>query len=328
MKSFRTEVQLQPSQCTISYSDNIMLFGSCFAQNIGQEMAMAKFNAMLNPFGILFNPESIAQTINRILDNRPIEPNELFYNQGVWSNFNFHGSFSSPEIDDALQQMNNSLLQASQWIKNTSVMVITFGTSFVYRLLSTGQVVANCHKVDAKKFERERLSVDEIYDVFFELIQRLRTISPNMRFIFTVSPIRHLRDGLHENQLSKSILLLAIDRLCSVFSNVVYFPSYEILIDDLRDYRFYDEDMLHPSAVAIDYIWDKFRASFFDQQTQQIMEQVMKIERAVQHRPLNVNTDSFRNFVEQQRTAIAKLQQEMPILNFDAELEHYAQLLG
>lgn len=328
MKSFRTEVQLEPSQCTINYSDNIMLFGSCFAQNIGQEMAMAKFNAMLNPFGILFNPESIAQTINRILDNREIKPNELFNNQGVWSSFDFHGSFSSAEKNEALQQMNSSLHRANQWIKKTSVMVITFGTSFVYRLLSTGDVVANCHKVDAKKFERERLSVDEIYDSFFELIQRLRAQSPNMRFIFTVSPIRHLRDGLHENQLSKSILLLAIDRLCSVFKNVFYFPSYEIVVDDLRDYRFYDEDMLHPSAVAIDYIWEKFRASFIDEQTQQIMDQVMKVERAVQHRPININTDSFKSFVEQQRAAIAKLQQELPTLSFDAELEHYRQLVG
>ena len=255
--------------------EKIITFGSCFATEMGKALQDEGYNILINPFGVLFNPVSIYNSILRLLDKRPftlddvIERDPLYgKNSGLFRpssyvSFYHHGSFASPSPEEFLSKANKSLLDASKFLYEASTVIVTFGTSWVFRHLHRDIIVSNCHKIPAYEFTRERLGIDEIADMFIPLLSDPR-LGKDKRWIFTVSPIRHLKDGLHGNQISKSILLLAIEKMCASSDNAHYFPSYEIVLDELRDYSYFAEDTVHPSPEAIRIVWERFRSLFLD----------------------------------------------------------------
>lgn len=259
----------------IGKGDKIVSFGSCFATEIGTKLQAEGYNIINNPFGVLFNPISIFNSIDRLLSEKPftlddvIERDPLYgKNTGLtapksYASLYHHGSFAAPSPEEFLTKANNTLHLASKHLKDASVIMITFGTSWVFRHLERDIIVSNCHKIPAYDFRRERLDIDEIVDRFSPLMSDPRLGNPK-QWIFTVSPIRHLKDGLHGNQISKAILLLATEKMCASFENAHYFPSYEIVLDELRDYSFFAADTVHPSPEAIELVWERFQKAFIE----------------------------------------------------------------
>lgn len=296
--NFRTEIPVEKTDIRIDHRSSLMLFGSCFSQSIGQKLLDGNFDVEVNPFGVLYNPSSIAKSLRLLLDRKVFTEGDLFEEKGVFNSFHHHSLFSSPDKIECLKKMNDSAERASAKIKTLDCLLVTFGTAHVFSLRESGEVVSNCHKVPASFFERTRLTVSDIVAEWSDLLGRLRSASPKMKVIFTVSPIRHWKDGAHGNQLSKAILLLAIDELQNEYPNVFYFPSYELLLDDLRDYRFYAEDMIHPSEVAVDYIWKYFSESYFTTDTQLIIKEWQQLVRAVSHRPQNSQSKEYQDFLK------------------------------
>jgi hypothetical protein len=322
---FRTPIKIDAG-FSLGYADRMLMVGSCFTENIGQKLVEAKMNVVVNPTGILFNPESIAEAVGMALDGRPVDEEDLFEHNGLWSNLMFHGRFSSPDKQEALQRMNDGIALAHKQLASATKLILTFGTAFVYRHKADGRVVANCHKLPASNFERQMLTVEDITGAYLKLFEKLATVNPNLQIVLTVSPVRHLLDGAHPNQLSKSTLLLAADWLVRHFANVHYFPSYEIMMDDLRDYRFYAADMVHPSDLAIDYIWQMLRESCISQADNSLMESISKITAAVRHRPLNPDTDEFRLFASKQLANVRQLASQHPDIDFSAEITHWESM--
>ena len=298
--NFRTKVGFEKlsDDWKITFNDTLLLLGSCFSDSVGQQMQNVALNAVLNPFGTLYNPCSIAAAINRLMDGNEFLEEEIFEYEGLYHSFMHHSRFSNISVKGILQEINSSFFQAREQLKSARFLIVTFGTSWVYRLLKNGNIVANCHKLPEKNFIRNRLSVNEIVDVFDNVFFRLRKYNPNLRVIFTVSPIRHFRDGAHGNQLSKSTLLLAIDELCSKHTNTCYFPAYEIILDELRDYRFFAEDMVHPSSVAVQYVWKCFIEMFFDDKTRSYFPRIEKVKKAFLHKPFNNQTKMYEKFMQ------------------------------
>ncbi len=293
---FRTETEFA-AKGEISYRDNLMFIGSCFSENIGTYFERHLFRTDLNnPFGILFNPASIAKAVRRLLSETPYSDNDLFLHNGVWNSYDHHSDFSDTEKEKCLAKMNDKLKESSQFLKNATILFITFGTAWIYRQKVNGQIVSNCHKMPANTFLREKLSVQDIVNEYTDLFHTFPFSDKKTRVIFTVSPVRHTKDGLHENQLSKATLLLAIDELQKRFDFVEYFPSYEMLLDDLRDYRFYNEDMVHPNNTAIKYLTEKL-SSYFSEETKMLMNEAEQIASAESHRPFNPQSNEYQSFI-------------------------------
>lgn len=293
---FRTETEFA-AKGEISYRDNLMFIGSCFSENIGTYFERHLFRTDLNnPFGILFNPASIAKAVRRLLSETPYSDNDLFLHNGVWNSYDHHSDFSDTEKEKCLAKMNDKLKESSQFLKNATILFITFGTAWIYRQKANGEIVSNCHKMPANTFLREKLSVHDIVNEYTDLFHTSPFSDKKTRVIFTVSPVRHTKDGLHENQLSKATLLLAIDELQKRFDFVEYFPSYEMLLDDLRDYRFYNEDMVHPNNTAIKYLTEKL-SSYFSEETKMLMNEAEQIASAESHRPFNPQSNEYQNFI-------------------------------
>ena len=328
--SLITKIQLPEFSSKIDHSKSMMFIGSCFSENIGQRMIDLKFNVDMNPFGILYNPESIAISLKILLDKQIFYGYDLFQDKGMWNSFYHHSRFSDINPEAALLKINNRIEWSHNFIKNADFLVITFGTAWIYELINSGQIVSNCHKVPAEHFDRYRLKVHEIAEAYINLLEELWVFNPNLKVIFTVSPIRHLKDGAIENQLSKSTLLLAIDRLTSKFSNRAcsYFPAYELMMDELRDYRFYAEDMVHLSPVAIEYIFDKFAKSMISSDSMEITKEVSKIRKAFEHRPINPKTAEYKNFVESNLVLIDRLGKRFSFLDFTQEKEYFEKQLA
>ena len=250
------------------------------------KLSNAGFSVDLNPFGIAYNPFSLSRNLNRLLDGKPYGADELFKDNDLYHSFSHHSRFSGTDPDEVLEKINSRLKQSFDFLRTADLLIVTFGTAFVYRLESTGSVVSNCHKLPAKFFSYKRLTIEEIVREWDDLIVRLKAIYPRLRILFTVSPIRHWKDGAHGNQLSKSILLLSVDELLERHSQCSYFPAYEIVLDELRDYRFYSEDMIHPSSQAVDYVWEKFTAAWMADETVKKVQMVEKVRRAMNHVPI------------------------------------------
>lgn len=254
----QTPVETGRSAVCISLNDKIFVLGSCFADNMGQKMADLGFDVCVNPFGTLYNPVSICNSVARLTSGIPFSESECVQmgaGAGLVCSFSHHTSFARRTEDEFLQVANASLKEASLWWKAATKVIITLGTAWIYEYLRSGETVSNCLKIDAKEFSRRRLSVRETATLLMNMIAR----HPEKEFIFTVSPIRHFKDGAHGNQISKSTLLLAIDEVLARFpERCDYFPAYEIVLDELRDYRFYAADMIHPSDQAVDYLWSRF----------------------------------------------------------------------
>lgn len=322
-----TPVELPAPIPAITHAQQLLLLGSCFAENIGTLLTGNNFRADVNPFGILYNPLSIATALREIVTGRIYTEADLFLFRDLWHSPMHHGSFSSASPQETLQRINTRLQEAHRHLENTDWLLLTFGTAYVYEQHNeqqhgTHRIVANCHKLPEKQFTRRRLTVEEIVTDYTSLLCGLRARCPKLKVLFTVSPIRHVRDGLHANQLSKSTLLLAIDRLREAFPETVfYFPSYEIVLDELRDYRFYADDMLHPSPLAVRYLWERFAVTFFSQETQTIMHECEDLRKALAHKPLYPGSEAHKRFLGQIVLKIEQLKQKYPYLELPNKIE-------
>jgi len=302
--------------------------GSCFTENIGQKMTDLKYQVDINPFGILYNPVSVANGIRLLLQAKTFQQQDLIEHQGVWHSFYHHGRFSSTDAEEALKQMNDRLQFSSRFLRDAEFLLITFGTAWVYRYLKSDEIVSNCHKIPAKEFVREKLTVSEIVEIYRMLLDELWKVNPDLKIVFTLSPIRHWKDGAIENQRSKSTLLLAIEELVRLYEqNCIYFPSYEIVMDELRDYRFYATDMLHLNDVAMDFIWSRFQETMIETESRKTSLAVKKIMDAFQHRPIRKNSPEFKKFIENSLKQTLKLEKEFPYLNLKLEKEYFIRHL-
>lgn len=318
---FRTVVPIRPFPDQIDHRQTLLMMGSCFAENIGNWLVSRKFSVDLNPFGILYNPHSVADAIYTLLSRKEFSAEDLFLQGNLWHSFSHHSRFSHTDPNEALRQINERVMTASENLKSSQWLIITWGTAFVYELADTGRIVSNCHKLPEKKFKRRRVSVQEITQEWSQLLETLQQVNPGLKILFTVSPIRHLKDGAHDNQLSKSILLLAIDELCRAYPDTcTYFPSYEIMMDELRDYRFYAADMVHPSEVAINYIREKFSESFFSSETRAILLEWDKLQKAIHHRPLTPDSIAYKNFGMQNLFKLKFFQEKYPFFDVRKEM--------
>jgi hypothetical protein len=273
------------------------------------------WDACVNPFGVLYNPSSITAGCERLLQPEPFTENDLFEYDGMFHSFQHHSRFSGGSATEAIAKMNHALSDAASYLSVVSFIVITFGTAFVYRLKSDGRTVANCHKLPASHFDRRMLTVSQIVDEWSVLLEKIRSANASLRVIFTVSPIRHWKDGAHANQISKCVLLLAEQALTEQFNGwTTYFPAYELMMDELRDYRFYADDMLHPSAVAMDYIWERFSETYMDEGVKADDKEAEAIRRNLQHRPFNPSSETCMQFLQQTLTKLKRLQEKNPYL--------------
>ena len=306
----------------LDYDDVLLFMGSCFATEIGQRLQETKLRCQLNPFGVLYNPLSIASSLRTLLDNKYPTEDAFIFHEGLWHSFSFHGNFSASTKEELMGNIRHSLDTCRDVLKQVTCLFLTFGSTYVYEWKETGKVVANCHKLPERLFNRSRLTVTEIVDEYTSLLQDIWMVNPTMRVLFTVSPIRHIRDGLHENQLSKATLLLAIDQIKQLFpGKVLYFPAYELLLDELRDYRFYADDLVHPSRVAIEYIWQRFSEACFDKDTLMTMKSVKEIKNMIEHRPFHPESEEYERFLQQIVLKIETLSEKYPYFDFDKEKE-------
>ena len=324
---FRTTVDVQPSETKITYSDSAMFIGSCFAAYIGEQMKIRKMPAMINPSGTVYNPESILTAINDIVSNKRTVIGDLYNFNGVWISFNHYTDFSSDDPDKLLDKINEQNEKSFNFLKNASFLFITFGTARVYRFKKTGAIVSNCHKIPSVDFDSELLSVESIVEKWRSVLDRLSAFNPELKVIFTISPVRHWKDGAYGNQLSKSVLFLAVDKLLKHKTKPSYFPAYEIQMDDLRDYRFYADDMLHPSSAAVDYIWEKFSEIYFDKPTVELQLSVQKITKAVEHKIMTDSKIKKKMFAEKILKQINDITQKINLVDFSSEIDYFTALL-
>ena len=322
---FHTIVDVPVFNRKTGYSQKNIFMGSCFTENVGNRMAVLKYVVDINPFGILYNPISVANGLKILMQQREFTTTDLIQSDGLWHSFYHHGRFSFHNEKDTLNAINSRIKSSAEFLKEAGFLFITFGTAWIYKYKKTGQPVSNCHKIQAKEFDRVRLSVDEIVAEYRNLFSEIRQLNQAIKVVFTVSPIRHWNDGAIENQRSKAILLLAIDELIHEFGDdfCAYFPAYEIVMDELRDYRFYAEDMIHISDVAVNHIWDKFQKSLIDNESQQIALQVQKVVKALNHKPLHENTPEYVRFLQQMTEEINRLENKYKLLNLTIEKEYF-----
>lgn len=322
--NFRLTFPVAPLEPSIQYSDKLLLSGSCFAEEIGTLLQQHKFNALMNPNGILFNPLSIAQSMQSYLDGRLYTAKDLFQHEDLWHSWDHHSRFSASTAADALEHINYSQSAAIQRLKEADWLIITLGSAYVYHLKENNKMVANCHKVPDAAFYKRLLPADEIIAALDNMMHRLFFTNRKVNILFTVSPVRYVRDGLVENNLSKAILLQSVHHLVNKFDRLFYFPAYELVMDDLRDYRFYKEDLVHPNELAVRYVWDHFTNACLHPEGQQLLTQVKDILRARQHRPFNPETPQHQQFLAAYAKKVQALTDTHPFLNMEEETAYFS----
>ncbi|WP_457618686.1 GSCFA domain-containing protein [Lutibacter sp.] len=310
---FRTNIQLQPERNQIDYTSRLLLIGSCFSENIYKKLNYFKFNAISNPFGILFNPIAIENLITNAINQKKYSEKDIFILNERWHCFDAHSDLSSIDKDELLDNLNNAITLTKNQLTKATHIIITLGTSWVYRFIDTDSIVGNCHKVSQKKFVKELLSVDDILASLENSCVLIKDINPTINIIFTVSPVRHLKDGFVENSQSKAHLLAAIHQLVDKRNNMFYFPSYEIILDDLRDYRFYSSDMIHPNKTAVNYIWEQFQKVWISENVNSIMKEINTIQKGLAHKPFNPTSEQHQQFLVHLKQQIASLKNNYDI---------------
>ncbi len=316
---FITPIPIPESNHPVDYSSLVVSLGSCFAVNIGQKFDYFKFRNITNPFGILFSPTALEKFISFAVNKTEFTEADIFFHNDRWHCFDAHSDLSNPDKEVLLANLNSATATTHEALQSASHIIITLGTAWVYRYIETGSIVANCHKVPQKQFTKELLSVDGISDSIKNILTLLQHMNSDVHVIFTISPVRHIKDGFVENQRSKSNLISALHEVLAVPPSGVrghYFPSYEIMMDELRDYRFYAEDMIHPNQVAINYIWERFTAACIAPEAQQTMQKVDAIQKGLQHRPFNPNSVQHRSFTNKLQEKISLLQKQHPHMVF------------
>lgn len=301
MTQFRTQVPVNKYEFSLDYNSEVFSIGSCFAENISRKLTYFKLKNHVNPFGILFHPLAIQKILEKTLQQIPFTEDDVFFHNELWHCFDVHSEFSSADKNQLLEQLNRELSETKKALENSTHIIITLGTSWVYQYNLTGEIVANCHKVSQKEFTKKLLSSERIT----ESLERIISLFSDKKIIFTISPVRHIKDGFFENNVSKSTLFVALQQVLS--ENVNYFPSYEIVMDELRDYRFFSEDMLHPNQIAIDYIWERFAENYFCENAFKTFKEIDAIQKALNHKPFNPNTQAHKKFVESTQKRIEKL---------------------
>ena len=338
---FNTIMQLQAAiniptlQPSITYRDKILLTGSCFTEHIGNHLREAKFNTLQNPNGILFDPISVCKSLVSYMQNRQYTQDDLFYTDECWHSWQHHSRFSNPDQDACLHQINHSQSTAHTFLKDADWLIITLGSSFVYKLLSAsplstaaesaGDDVANCHKVPAKQFVKHLSTIEETVTALDGTIHQLFQFNPRLKIIFTISPVRHLRDGVVDNNRSKARLIEAVHHIVNKFDKLYYFPAYELVIDVLRDYRFYDIDLAHPNYAGTQYVLENFAEACMGDDTKALMEEVKKIVTARKHKPFNPQSAMHKKFLQAQLEKVKVLQEQYPFLQFDEEVEYFSK---
>lgn len=320
---FRIEFTPKPFSEKIIHSNRLFLIGSCFTENIGAKLKQFKWDVLENPNGILFNPVSISNSINSYIENKRYTESDLFYHNESWHSWQHHSRFSHPNQTTCLEMINHSQEVANDSLQKCDWVLITLGSSFVYEL-EDGVGVANCHKIPTDKFSKKLLSASEIQILLGEMLQKLFQYNPIAKVIFTISPVRHLRDGFVENNRSKANLITAVHGLVDGDDRLFYFPAYELVIDDLRDYRFFAEDMVHPNYSATNYVWEKFIATCVDESSQKLMKEINEINAARSHKPFNSSSQQHKNFLKTNLDKIKKIKQTYPYINFNEEENYFS----
>jgi len=318
MNEFRTELKPHPSAQPIKLGQKLVTLGSCFADSIGNNLAAHKFSVSVNPFGVTYNPLSIHRHLMRAIYNQPAPGTAFLSRDGIHLNYDHHSQFSAltrADLEAALQQVNS---HCHHFLQGAHHVILTYGTAWAYERLDNGDLVANCHKIPSTQFRKILLTQKRIIESFEEMHKAARAFNSDIRFILTVSPVRHLKDTLELNSVSKSVLRLACHTLSELYPNVEYFPAYEILLDDLRDYRFYDADMLHPSPAAIDYIWQKFSNAYFDDATQTILSKWHHLAKSISHIPFHNTSPAHQRFLIE---TLRQFDELRPLINVDEEIK-------
>ncbi|MFO7657280.1 MAG: GSCFA domain-containing protein [Bacteroidales bacterium] len=320
---FRTIVDIPQSPFRIDYNSKCLFIGSCFADNIGLLMQRLKFGVIHNPFGVLYNPLSVSKDIGMLLEQKTFTESDLYCFNNHWLSFYHYTAFTDADKPKCLEKINHTMKNAGEFLSQADFLFVTFGTAWVYEFIKTGQVVANCHKIPAREFRRYILNPEQITLEYASLLQKIKDNYPRLRVIFTVSPIRHWKDGAVNNQLSKSVLQVAIHQLIEKFDFASYFPAYEIFMDELRDYRFYAKDMLHPSEAAIDYVWKRFSETYFSEKTMADLKEIDKLIKAMEHRVTNPSSGETAKFRKTMLDYIEKLKSRFPLLDFSPESDYF-----
>ncbi len=323
---FRTIFQPVSFDFDISYNSKMVFSGSCFTENIGNKLRKLKFNVIVNPFGIVYNPFSVAQSLFFIMQKKQFAEKDLIFYNEYWHSFYHHGKFSNVNKKNALEYINNSISEAHDFLKKTNFLFITFGTSWVYEYKNDGNIVANCHKLPGSEFNKRCSDADEIVILYNDLIKEIQKFNKNIRIIFSISPVRHLKDGFTENFLSKAILRTSIETVKKSNTGIYYFPAYEILNDDLRDYRFYGKDLVHPNEFGVEYIFDFFKNSFFTKDTISVSEKTEKILQLREHRIFDRETEQTKNFINAALIKINNMKKEYPFINLEEEETYFNSL--
>ena len=316
----QTTVDIPSYPFDINYQQRMLFIGSCFADNMGKKFSENKFHTLLNPFGVLYNPASIQLALDAII-KESFDSTLMIKHNELWHSFLHHGSFSNTSREQVLDKINSGIATAHSYLQETDLIFITLGTAQVYEY--QGNIVANCHKIPAKAFTRRRLSVAEIVERLSQSIHQLKSLKPDIKIVLSVSPVRYPKDGMHLNSLSKASLLLATEDLCQI-ENCYYFPAYEIVMDELRDYRFFAEDLTHPNQLCINYLWESIEKTFFSRATLQLKQKLQAIVAARQHRPLNTQPAAHKQFLSAMYTKASNLQKQHPEIDLSEELKYFS----
>ncbi len=311
---FHLNFQPKKSLCNISHQEGILFLGSCFSEHVAHKLEQLYFNVNTNVFGIVFNPISISKSLHRIINQTYFNENDVFQKNNLWYCLEVHSTIFGMTKNELLEKLNNGIKQWQEYLKNAEWLIITMGSAYGYKHIERQEIVANCHKLPQSNFEKVLLNTDTIIDAYSKLIQDIHQFNPQLKIIFTVSPVKHLRDGVIENSLSKATLILAIHQIIKNNASCFYFPAYELVIDDLRDYRFYKEDMAHPNQQAIDYVWQKFSDVYFTAETNQLNKQLHDINLAKTHKPLQPNSLAFLEFKKNYELQCESLMSQYPWL--------------
>ncbi len=324
---FRTKVNIESSSNKIGYNDRVLFIGSCFASEIGSKLEEGKIPVMINPSGTVFNPASLSNTIDTIINKKIFVQDDLYCHDGIYLSFYHYTDFSSEDPEEVLTKINSKTYEAYEFLSLAKFLFVTFGTARIYRWKSSGTIVSNCHKIPHSFFKSELMTVNDITALWTRQLDNLHALFPRLKVIFTISPVRHWKDGPHGNQVSKSILFLAVEELLKHPSSCAYFPAYELVMDDLRDYRFYADDMLHPSSAAIDYIWKAFSDCFMETRTVEIWKEISKITRACSHRMNMSSEKGIRVFAMKMMDKISNILIKAPSVNLESEKKYFSSLL-
>ncbi len=320
--NFRLEFTPRSFNQQIQHNHKIFLAGSCFTEQMGTKLSHFKFRTIENPNGILFNPVSIAESIQSYIENKSYSAEDLFINNEVWGSWDHHTRFSSIHQHECLYKINESQTNAHNFLKSADWLLLTLGSSFVYEL-ENGRVVANCHKVPTDKFKKRLLDSSEVTAHLQSLIENVKKFNPTIKIIFTISPVRHLRDGFVENNRSKANLIQSVHSLTNENNSVYYFPAYELIIDDLRDYRFFAEDMVHPNYAATNYVWEKFNAACIHPEAQLLMREIGIVKAARNHKPFNLDSQEHKKFCQINIDKASAIQIKYDYIDFSEEINFF-----